>query len=140
MKSDPVNHPAHYTSHPSKHEAIFFSGQMSFCLGNAFKYLFRCGVKGPALEDLRKAEWYLKYELEKRWRLIIVCEPLFYTAGRSGPRELFDVLRHENRYHGAMSDALASIWEAHAFPRSVKTIKNALEAVNDMLVIEFRRS
>lgn len=33
-----------------------------FNLGNAVKYLWRCGQKGSAIEDLEKAKWYLARE------------------------------------------------------------------------------
>jgi hypothetical protein len=38
---------------------------MSFNLGNAVKYIWRAGEKGDYLEDLRKAEWYIKREISK---------------------------------------------------------------------------
>ena len=31
---------------------------MQFCGGNCFKYLYRAGQKGCAIEDLEKAVWY----------------------------------------------------------------------------------
>jgi hypothetical protein len=61
--NNPVDHPAHYTSHPSGIEAIEVCGEMGFCLGNAFKYLFRFENKSSPLEDLRKAIWYIKRKL-----------------------------------------------------------------------------
>ena len=63
--NDPVNHPKHYTSHPSGIECIQITEHMNFCLGNAFKYIARAGKKGPALEDLQKARWYLDHEISK---------------------------------------------------------------------------
>lgn len=57
--SDPVNHPRHYNVHPSGLEAIEICEHLSFCLGNAVKYVWRAGEKGDRLEDLKKAEWYL---------------------------------------------------------------------------------
>lgn len=60
MKSSAVNHPTHYNSHPSKVEAIVVCEHMNFCLGNAMKYLWRAGLKGDALEDLKKAKWKLR--------------------------------------------------------------------------------
>ena len=45
--SDPINHPEHYTSHPSGVE----------CIDN---------LKGNAEEDLLKAVWYVQRELERR--------------------------------------------------------------------------
>lgn len=63
---DPVNHPRHYTSHPSGVECIQVAEHMGFNLGNAMKYLWRADEKGNAIEDLRKAAWYLQREIEKR--------------------------------------------------------------------------
>lgn len=64
--SDPVNHPPHYTGHPSGIECIQVTEHMSFCLGNAVKYIWRADLKNNAIEDLEKAKWYLCRELEKR--------------------------------------------------------------------------
>lgn len=33
---------------------------LSFSLGNVLKYVIRAGKKGNQLEDLRKAQWYLR--------------------------------------------------------------------------------
>ena len=63
---DPVNHPKHYTSHPSGIECIQITEWMGFNVGNAIKYLWRADEKGNALEDLRKAVWYVNREIEKR--------------------------------------------------------------------------
>ena len=63
---DPVNHPKHYTTHPSGIECIQITEHMGFCLGNAVKYIWRADLKADALEDLRKARWYLDREIEKR--------------------------------------------------------------------------
>lgn len=64
--SDPVNHPSHYTSHPSGIECIDVVEHMGFNLGNAIKYLWRADEKGNALEDLRKAAWYVAREIQRR--------------------------------------------------------------------------
>ena len=64
--ADPVNHPAHYTSHPSGIEAIQITEHMGFCLGNAVKYIWRADLKADAIEDLKKARWYIDRELQKR--------------------------------------------------------------------------
>lgn len=65
MKKDLVNHPSHYTSHPSGIEAIQVTRWMNFNLGNAMKYIWRAGLKNDAIEDLRKAEFYIKDEIER---------------------------------------------------------------------------
>jgi hypothetical protein len=62
---DTVEHPVHYTRHPSGVECIQVTEHMNFCLGNAVKYLWRAGLKGPTLEDLKKARWYIDREIER---------------------------------------------------------------------------
>jgi len=64
--SDPVNHPLHYTSHPSGVECIQVAEHMNFCLGNAVKYLWRAGLKDDEIQDLEKAAWYLDREINRR--------------------------------------------------------------------------
>lgn len=64
--SDPVNHPAHYTAHPSGVEAVTICEHFGFNVGNAIKYLWRAGLKTKdPLEDLRKAAWYVNREIER---------------------------------------------------------------------------
>jgi len=65
-KHDAVNHPKHYTSHPSGIECIQITEHMGFCLGNAVKYIWRADEKHDAIEDLRKAKWYIEREIAKR--------------------------------------------------------------------------
>ncbi len=64
--ADMVNHPPHYTSHPSGIECIQVTEHMGFCLGNAMKYIWRADRKADAVEDLEKAKWYLERELALR--------------------------------------------------------------------------
>ena len=69
MKKDNVNHPKHYCSSASKIECIQVTEHMNFCLGNAVKYIWRADEKGKAVEDLRKAVWYLQREISRRERM-----------------------------------------------------------------------
>jgi hypothetical protein len=64
--SDPVSHPRHYTSHPSGIECIEITEHMGFNLGNALKYIWRCDLKHDAVEDLRKARFYIDREIKRR--------------------------------------------------------------------------
>lgn len=66
MENDPVNHPRHYTEHPSGVECIAITQHMNFCLGNAMKYIWRADLKNDAIEDLEKAVWYINCEIERR--------------------------------------------------------------------------
>lgn len=67
-----VNHPSHYGGENNPYEAIkvIEAWDMGFRLGNAVKYISRCGkkdLKGDVLkstiEDLKKASWYLNREI-----------------------------------------------------------------------------
>jgi hypothetical protein len=61
---DNVNKPQHYRV--GEVEAIDYIAQQlgvgvkDYLLGNVHKYLHRHRFKGQALEDLKKAEWYLQ--------------------------------------------------------------------------------
>lgn len=64
--ADNINHPTHYNSHPSGVECIDIVEHFGFNVGNAIKYLWRAGLKGDTLEDLKKAAWYVQREIAKR--------------------------------------------------------------------------
>lgn len=57
--------PKHYQSHPSGTECITITEHFNFCLGNAIKYIWRAGLKGDAVEDLKKARWYIEREIAR---------------------------------------------------------------------------
>lgn len=71
--TDNVNHPAHYTSHPSGIECIQVTRYYCFSIGNAIKYLWRAGLKASAdktqrekeIEDLKKAKWYIDDRIQQ---------------------------------------------------------------------------
>ncbi|MEU5299761.1 DUF3310 domain-containing protein [Streptomyces noursei] len=67
---DAVNHPRHYTSHPSGIECIQVTEHMSFNLGNAVKYVWRAGLKDSdkTLQDLNKAKFYIEREIVRLGR------------------------------------------------------------------------
>ena len=64
---DQVNHPTHYTTDPSGVEAIEITRHRNFNIGNAFKYLWRAGLKNEDthIEDLKKAIFYIKDEINR---------------------------------------------------------------------------
>jgi hypothetical protein len=64
LRSDPVD-PYHYRSHPSGIECIQVTEHFGYSIGNAIKYLWRAGLKDDALQDLRKAQWYINREIER---------------------------------------------------------------------------
>lgn len=81
--NDAVNHPSHYTKHPSGIECIQVTEHMGFNLGNAVKYIWRADLKGNTIEDLRKAQWYIDRELAKRQNEQSACR--VETSRTHGP-------------------------------------------------------
>ena len=73
QKTDNVNHPAHYNSHPSGIECIEIARHHNFNIGNTIKYLWRAGLKSEEgmedtdkqVEDLNKAIWYINDEIKR---------------------------------------------------------------------------
>ena len=66
---DNVNHPAHYNFGRVEtidyiEDCIGSSGLVSYCIGNALKYVSRASYKGKFVEDLKKAVWYLNKAIE----------------------------------------------------------------------------
>lgn len=71
---DKVNHPSHYTWLKDKCgiEVIDITRHMDFDLGNAIKYILRNGRKheegyediDKAIEDLKKAAWYINDKIQ----------------------------------------------------------------------------
>ncbi len=63
---DRVDHPAHYVTDEGIEcidmimACMGAEAYQGFLKGNVIKYIWREGLKGDALEDLEKAEWYLK--------------------------------------------------------------------------------
>lgn len=65
MQNDNVNHPSHYTQGGIEcYKAIEASmtpeAYKGYLKGNILKYVWRYEKKGSKIENLRKAEWYLK--------------------------------------------------------------------------------
>lgn len=62
-----VNHPQHYGGKDNVYEAIKIIEHynLDFHLGNVLKYILRSDKKGNEIEDLKKAEFYLKRKIEK---------------------------------------------------------------------------
>lgn len=65
-KMNNVENPKHYNQHSKGIECIDVIEDYPFNIGNAIKYLWRCGLKGDEIEDLKKAEWYIKREIKRR--------------------------------------------------------------------------
>lgn len=99
MMKDNIN-PAHYRSQPV--ECIEFTQHLNFCLGNAFKYIWRYAEKN-GIEDLKKAEWYLLRQMQQQQVECVMDFKLW--------KRLLSCL-YECTFNGAQAAALRHIWEA----------------------------
>jgi hypothetical protein len=71
---DVINHPEHYTVGGIETIDFIEAKDLNFNLGNAVKYISRCGHKKSrgmtanqkALQDLRKAKYYIEREINTR--------------------------------------------------------------------------
>ena len=64
MSDDPVNHPAHYTKGTIEAldaiaSALSDAGFIGYLTGQVFKYIWRAPHNNKALEDYKKARFYL---------------------------------------------------------------------------------
>lgn len=86
--NDNVNHPSHYNVEGKKEcidEMIDLFGienTIIFALLNAYKYMYRDGLKSLSLDDREKAKWYLDWADNKIkvYRLQnTVCAQYYYN-------------------------------------------------------------
>lgn len=60
-----VNHPKHYNLGKFEVIDVIEDWKLDFHLGNTVKYIARAGHKDAALQDLKKARWYLDRRIEQ---------------------------------------------------------------------------
>lgn len=87
--SELINHPSHYTAEGRKEcivemlEKYGFHATANFALLNAYKYLYRMGLKdgNPSENDLKKAQWYFDWVENKSAELgeYDVCDWVLYN-------------------------------------------------------------
>lgn len=68
-RRETVNHPSYYTTGGVEAIDAIEAWELGFHLGNVVKYIARAGHKtADGLWDLKKAEWYLSREIDRRER------------------------------------------------------------------------
>jgi hypothetical protein len=63
---DLVNHPSHYKVGGIETIDFIEAKGLNYHLGNAVKYISRADHKGTAIQDLKKAVWYILRDIENR--------------------------------------------------------------------------
>lgn len=136
-----VEHPPHYTSHPSGIECIQVVEHMPFNTGNAVKYLWRAGLKTEDLRtDLEKAIWYVNRELV---RLCGGPASLAAIATEAGPDAATEVMIGQAQHEVVRAAAaLVATWrepeppiieERHAREAALRGLRDRLCAAVDGL-------
>lgn len=63
--SDRVKHPSHYVEgRKFEPKDVIRDWGLNFNMGNAVKYLARAGRKADTVEDLKKAQQYIQFEID----------------------------------------------------------------------------
>ena len=115
---DKINHPHHYAA-GRKYEPIdvIEDWNLGFNLGNAVKYLSRAGRKESALEDLKKAAWYIDREIKRNEPPApsLQYEELVMALAAEAdewefPHGLDDVVYYNAAEAGAVSEASEKDW------------------------------
>jgi len=118
-----VDHPKHYNNHPSGVEAIEIVQYMGFCLGNAFKYVYRYQHKN-GLQDIEKAIWYLK-----RQQTIIINKKL--VATHTATNDFYKILSAEP--NADIKKVLQIIWDVSFHNQKNGMLGIAINILIDML-------
>jgi hypothetical protein len=64
VQPDLVNHPAHYTAGGIEVIDFIEAKKLGYHLSNVIKYVARAPHKGKYMQDLHKAQWYLKRAIQ----------------------------------------------------------------------------
>ncbi len=118
---DNIN-PKHYRNQPV--ECIEYTQWLNFCVGNAFKYIWRYADKG-GVEDLRKAEWCLQRQLFEMPQFTELDTDLHYNLAACFADLAFEPLQKK---------ALVQLWE-YAYSEHQHKLENALGLVQRMIEV-----
>lgn len=118
-KQDNIN-PPHYRSRAV--ECIEFTERLNFCMGNAFKYVWRHREKN-GVEDLKKAQWYLQRQLDSNAPMYLL-EPEEYA-------DLMEMLE-KCRLNDLMRHVLEKILY-YAFFESKEILNDAMCGISELL-------
>ena len=112
-KPDMVNKPPHYKDASGiECKEITCHRKMPFSLGNAIKYLYRAGSKGDLLEDLKKAEWYLR---------------VAYLNSEAVPEELVRRLREVAAVRNTEAGRALNLISRHQVLDAYRAIKSVID-------------
>ena len=129
-----INHPSHYNE--IQIECIEVAKHFDFTIGNAIKYLWRAGKKGNIVQDLAKAQWYIRYHIKN------------LREGTHRPRATFSIADHDGKIlaiedvrqiiltHLPLGSAICEIMAIHPltdYNVKEKMLKNVLQIIDSFM-------
>jgi hypothetical protein len=122
-----INRPPHYNSHPSGQQCVTFSEHLGFNLGNAWKYVWRQGLKNDSVEDLRKSLWYLDRAIDNQ------TIPLRRQADLpESVYAAYEAFRHEGRGE-RLHNALKAMWGSQFTSEPAALLRYARKVVQSVI-------
>ena len=100
---DMVNHPSHYTWHPTGVECIDINEWFCANLAAALKYIWRVDEKGDHINNMEKAVFYINREITRR-------KSVEYNAGKDSHNHTADT--GSEAWDAIVG--LIGLWENHA--------------------------
>lgn len=112
-----VNHPKYYNESGNKAECIDIIAHYLTPIGNAMKYLWRCGLKTEEglsnkekeIEDLKKGRWYINYwrdhYLDDEREVIDGASVVFHPTGFASPKNVLS-----DNYNNNVLNAFTLLW------------------------------
>lgn len=94
MTEDLIKNPSHYHKHAVLVEPIQLCELLGFNLGNCLKYCFRYQDKGNPLQDLKKAQFYIKRILADDNDQIVLREYNGNALMKKRTKVYMDIFRH----------------------------------------------
>lgn len=135
-EQDMINHPGHYTSHPSGVEAKDVIANMkSPFLGAAVKYWMRRGLKRPESEDLQKAAKYVEFEIARRENKKTPKQrkALFESVLKHERGKTLELLLSADSTNSNKPETIAELKKLHRILRSAagRALKQEQKELND---------
>ena len=92
--NDPIN-PNHYKVNGLECIDVIESLDLPFHLANALKYIWRAGRKDSAIEDIKKARWYLDRYINAH---VVTSVPADWCDVKITPTNITETLKPEYTY------------------------------------------
>lgn len=129
-----INHPSHYNE--IEIECIEVAKHFDFTIGNAIKYLWRAGKKGNIVQDLAKAQWYIRYHIKNLREGAYHARATFSIADRDGKILAIEDVKQIILTHLPLGSAICEMLTLHRFAslnEKEKMLQNVLQIIDSFM-------